>query len=37
MKNNVQINEEDSIDLIEFFSTLWINKKFIFKVTLLFL
>ena len=35
-KNNVQINEEDSIDLIEFFSTLWINKKFIFKVTLLF-
>ena len=31
-KNNVEIHEEDSIDLIELFSTLWINKKFIVKV-----
>ena len=35
-KNNVEINEEDSIDLIELFSILWLNKKFIVKVTLLF-
>ena len=35
-KNNNEINEEDSIDLIELFSILWLNKKFIVKVTLLF-
>jgi len=35
-KNNVDIYEDDSIDLIKLFSTLWINKKFIVKVTLLF-
>jgi len=35
-KNNVEIHEEDSIDLMELFSTLWLNKKFIVKVTLLF-
>ena len=35
-KKNVEIHEEDSIDIIELLSTLWINKKFIVKVTLLF-
>jgi len=35
-KKNTQIHEEDSIDIINFFSILWINKKLIFKVTLLF-
>ena len=36
-KNNNQIyDEDDSIDLIELFSILWLNKKFIVKVTLLF-
>jgi len=35
-KNNVEIYEDDSIDLIKLFSTLWINKKFIVKVTLIF-
>ena len=35
-KKNVEIYEEDSIDLTQLFSTLWINKKFILKVTLIF-
>ena len=35
-KKNIEIHEEDSIDLIELFSTLWINKIFIVKVTLIF-
>ena len=35
-KKNVKIYDEDSVDLIELFSILWLNKTFIFKVTLLF-
>ena len=35
-KNNVEIHEEDTIDLIGLFSILWLNKNFIVKVTLLF-
>jgi capsular polysaccharide biosynthesis protein len=36
-KNNNQVyGEDDSIDLIELFSILWLNKKFIVKVSLLF-
>ena len=34
--NKKNIVYDDSIDLIEFLSTLWINKKFIFKSTFVF-
>ena len=35
-KKNVEIHDYDSIDIIELLSTLWINKKFIAKVSLIF-
>tara|TARA_Y100000816_G_scaffold177872_1_gene128444 strand:+ start:3769 stop:4854 length:1086 start_codon:yes stop_codon:yes gene_type:complete len=35
-KNNQIYDKDDSIDLIELFSILWLNKKFVVKVTLLF-
>lgn len=35
-KKSNEIYDDDSIDLIELFSILWINKKFIIKITLLF-
>ena len=35
-KKNIKVNDEDSLDFIELFSNLWINKIFIFKITLLF-